>query len=106
MGTLYNLSITLLTFDVVPEDGPVVVPPGADGERGVGVGLAALVSGDDLDLARVSEPRARDLEPPHAVVEQLVAASLFMKGYNFIELAFTLGLFILKQSCYVVRCKV
>ena len=70
--------VCALTFDVVPEHCPVVVPPGADDERGAGVGLAALVPGDDLDLARVSEPRARDLEPPHAVVEQLVAASLLL----------------------------
>ena len=65
-----------LTFDVVPEDCPVVVPPGADGERGAGVGLAALVPRDHLHLARVAQPRPRDLKPPHAVVEQLVAASL------------------------------
>ena len=68
-----------LTFDVVSEDGPVVVPPGADGERGAGVGLAALVPRDDLHLACVAQPRTGDLEPPHTVVQQLVAASLIVK---------------------------
>ena len=35
------------------EDGPVVVPARADGERRAGVGLAALVAGDHLHLKKV-----------------------------------------------------
>ena len=72
----------------MPEDGPVVVPPGADGERGAGVGLAALVARDHLHLARVAQPRPRDLEPPHPVVQQLVPAPLFVEaGFGNISIA-------------------
>ncbi len=65
-----------LTLDVVLEDGPVVISPGRDGERGAGVGLAARVARDHLDLARVGVAASRDVQVPHAVVQQLVSAAL------------------------------
>ena len=58
------------------EDGAVVVPPPFAGEGGGGVGLAALVPGDHLNLAAVPVLALGDVQVPHAVVDQLVAASL------------------------------
>ena len=66
----------VLTFDVVFEDGSVVVLPPGHLEARVGVGLSALVPGDDLDLAAVSVLALGDVQMPHAVIDQLVAASL------------------------------
>ena len=58
------------------EDRSVVVLPPVDLESGAGVGLSALVPGDDLDLAAVSVLALGDVQVPHAVVDQLVSASL------------------------------
>ena len=58
------------------EDGAVVVPPPLAGEGGGGVGLAALVPGDHLDLAAVPVLALGDVQVPHTVVDQLVTASL------------------------------
>ena len=66
----------VLTFDVVLEDRSVVVLPPGHLEARVGVGLSALVPGDDLDLAAVSVLALGDVQVPHAVIDQLVAASL------------------------------
>jgi len=57
-----------LTFDVVAEDGSVVVLPGGDLQGGGGVRLSALVARDDLNLAGVEVATLRDVEVPHAVV--------------------------------------
>ena len=64
----------------MPEHGPVVVLPGRDVEGGGRVGLAARVAGDHLHLAGVGVAAAGDVEVPHAVVHQLVAAALFWRG--------------------------
>ena len=66
----------VLTFDVVFEDRSVVVLPPVDLESGAGVGLSALVPGDHLNLAPVSVLTLRDVQVPHTVIDQLVAASL------------------------------
>ena len=66
----------VLTFDVVFEDRSVVVLPPGHLERGAGVGLPALVPGDHLDLASVPVLTLGDVQVPHAVIDQLVAASL------------------------------
>ncbi len=60
----------------------VGLTPGRDLQGGGGVGLAALVPGDDLDLSGVDVAALGDVEVPHAVVDQLVLASLlrFHKG--------------------------
>ena len=65
-----------LTFDVVPENGSVVVLSGIDGKGGGCVGFTARVSGDDFDFATVNVATLGDVEMPHAVVNQLVFASL------------------------------
>ena len=64
----------------MPEDGSVVVLTGGDLQGGGGVGLAALVPGDDLNLSGVEISALGDVEVPHAVVDQLVLASLRSKG--------------------------
>ena len=66
-----------LTFDVVPENGSVVVLSGVDGKGGGCVGFTARVSGNDFDFATVNVATLGDVEMPHAVVNQLVFASLF-----------------------------
>ena len=58
------------------ENGTVVVLATFDSEGGGGVGLAALVPRDDLNLAVVSVLALGDVQMPHAVVDQLVSASL------------------------------
>lgn len=58
------------------EDGSVVVPPWRDGESCRGVGLSALVTGNDLDLAPVCVAALGDVKVPHAVVNELVSTSL------------------------------
>ena len=58
------------------EDGAVVVPPPLAGEGGGGVGFAALVPGDHLNLATVPVLALGDVQVPHTVVDQLVTASL------------------------------
>ncbi len=62
--------------------GFVRLTPGRDLQGGGGVGLAALVPGDDLDLSGVDVAALGNVEVPHAVVDQLVLASLlrFYKG--------------------------
>ena len=60
----------------MPEDGSVVVLPGGDLQGGGGVSLAALVPGNDLDLAGVDVTALGDVEVPHAVVDQLMFAAL------------------------------
>ena len=66
----------VLTFDVVFEDRSVVILPPGHLESGAGVGLPALVPGDHLDLAAVPVLALGDVQVPHAVIDQLVAASL------------------------------
>jgi hypothetical protein len=60
----------------VSEDRSVVILPGGDLQGGGGVSLAALVPGDDLNLAGVDVAALGDVEVPHAVVDQLVFAAL------------------------------
>ena len=62
----------------MPEDGSVVVLPGGDLQGGGGVSLAALVPGNDLDLAGVDVTALGDVEVPHAVVDQLMFAALLL----------------------------
>ena len=54
----------------------VVVPPRGDCEGGGGVGLSALVAGDHLDLSAVRVATLGNVKVPHAVIDQLVSASL------------------------------
>ena len=61
------------------EDRSVVILPPGNLESGAGVGLPALVPGDDLDLAAVSVLALGDVQVPHAVIDQLVAAALNIK---------------------------
>ncbi len=59
------------------EDWSVVVLSGGDLQGGGGVSLAALVPGDDLDLAGVDVTALGNVEVPHAVVDQLMFAALW-----------------------------
>ena len=61
----------------MPENGSVVVLSGVDGKGGGCVGFTARVSGNDFDFATVNVATLGDVEMPHAVVNQLVFASLF-----------------------------
>ena len=74
------ITCVVLTFDVVFEDRSVVVLPPGHLERGAGVGLPALVPGDHLDLASVPVLTLGYVQVPHAVIDQLVAASLRYRG--------------------------
>ena len=66
----------MLTFDVVSEDGSVVVLPGGDLEGGGGVRLSALISSDHFNLSGVDVATLGNVKVPHAVVDQLVFAAL------------------------------
>ena len=70
----------VLTFDVMPQNGSVVVLPSLDGEGGGGVGLPTLVPCDHLDLPPVPVLALRDVKMPHSIVDQLVSASLNEKS--------------------------
>ena len=72
----------VLTFDVVFEDRSVVILPPGNLESGAGVGLPALVPGDHLDLPPVPVLALGDVEVPHTVVDQLVAAPLNIQYYK------------------------
>ena len=72
----------LLTFDVVLEHGSVVVPPGGDSEGGGGVGLAARIPRDDLNLPAVRVAAFGNVKVPHAVIHELMAASLKFSRHN------------------------
>ena len=76
VSILITSSVLVLTFDVVFEDRSVVILPPGHLESGAGVGLTTLVPGDDLNLATVPVLGLGDVEVPHAVVDQLVSASL------------------------------
>ena len=64
------------------EDRSVVILPPGHLESGAGVGLPALVPGDHLDLAAVPVLALGDVQVPHAVVDQLVSASLKIEDYQ------------------------
>ncbi len=63
----------------------VRLTPGRDLQGGGGVGLAALVPGDDLDLSGVDVAALGDVEVPHAVVDQLVLDSLLRFYKNLLS---------------------
>ena len=57
----------VLTFDVMPQNGSVVVLPSLDGEGGGGVGLPTLVPCDHLDLPPIPVLAFRDVKMPHSI---------------------------------------
>ena len=73
----------VLTFDVVFEDGSVVVLPPGHLEACAGVGLSALVPGYHLNLAPVSVLTLGDVKMPHSIIDQLVSASLNLDILNY-----------------------
>jgi len=65
-----------VAFDVVLQDGAVVVLPLLDNEACRGVRLSHLVPSDHLDLSTVGFATFGDVKMPHPIVDQLVLASV------------------------------
>ena len=72
----------VLTFDVMPQNRSIIIFPPLDSEGGGGIRLAALVPRNHLDFAAVPVLAFRDVQVPHAVIDQLVSASLNIKNYK------------------------
>ena len=68
----------LLTFDVMFEDRSVVILAPGNLESCAGVGLTTLVTSNNLNLSAISVLTLGDIQVPHAIIDQLMTASLNM----------------------------
>ena len=74
-----------LTFDVVPQDGSVVVLSWVDCERCCCISFTTRVSGDDFDFAAVDVATLRNVKVPHTVVNQLMFATLLSQKQSSLD---------------------